>query len=69
MVDLAPCRNCPRRHIGCHGTCVDYLAYKDVLTKEHQKRREYIYGLVTKTDACIKIKKNFYRRKHRDATK
>jgi hypothetical protein len=22
---LAPCRDCPRRHIACHDSCKDYL--------------------------------------------
>lgn len=32
------CKDCPKRHIGCHGTCEWYLAYNRVREKERKRR-------------------------------
>lgn len=36
------CRYCvaPKRHIGCHETCPEYLEQKDALVKYKKKERE-----------------------------
>lgn len=28
----APCKDCPDRQVGCHGSCDKYLAYKKEMT-------------------------------------
>lgn len=30
---LSPCKDCERRKIGCHGSCPDYISYKEELDK------------------------------------
>ena len=34
-----PCRNCPRRTVGCHGSCDDYQAYKADREAQYEQRR------------------------------
>ncbi len=38
-----PCKNCPKRHLGCHSTCSDYKARKyehDRLKALERQRKE-----------------------------
>lgn len=39
-MNIAPCKDCKDRHIGCHGKCEKYLEYKKELQKA--KHREKI---------------------------
>ena len=39
-MNIAPCKDCKDRHVGCHGKCEKYLEYKKELQKA--KRREKI---------------------------
>ena len=34
-IGIAPCKGCGKRHIGCHGECEGYQAWK----KEHDRAR------------------------------
>ena len=34
---LAPCLNCEKRHMNCHSSCIDYLAFKKEKEIEHEK--------------------------------
>lgn len=36
----ATCKDCPKRHIGCHATCEDYIAFRKALDEENRKRHE-----------------------------
>lgn len=36
----APCKECDRRQIGCHGLCRDYMAWKDELEKRKENQPE-----------------------------
>lgn len=40
----APCKDCPDRHLGCHGTCEKYQEYK----KRHD---EEVAALQSEKDA------------------
>lgn len=37
MID-APCYNCDKRCLGCHGKCADYEVYRKAKWKENHKR-------------------------------
>ena len=39
-MNIAPCKDCKDRHVGCHGKCEKYLEYKKELQKA--KHREKI---------------------------
>ena len=39
-MNIAPCKDCKDRHIGCHSKCEKYLEYKKELQKA--KHREKI---------------------------
>ena len=39
-MNIAPCKDCKDRHVGCHGKCKKYLEYKKELQKA--KHREKI---------------------------
>lgn len=48
-VNTVTCKDCPRRHIGCHSHCVDYLAYKlEIATVKALKKKEKILELEAK---------------------
>lgn len=36
----ATCKDCKRRHIGCHETCKDYIAFRKALDKFNKERYE-----------------------------
>jgi len=58
--DTAPCLNCERRCVGCHGSCEDY-ARADRLRQERKatirkaKDAEAIYAAYAKNSASHKI--------------
>ena len=37
---IPPCYHCPERHIGCHATCKQYLAWCKINEKALSKRKE-----------------------------
>lgn len=38
-----PCRNCMKRHIGCHAGCKDYADYKTELEKQREYTKKFQY--------------------------
>lgn len=36
----APCKDCPKRYVGCHSECAAYLAYQAECAKSYQLRRD-----------------------------
>ena len=36
-MDKVPCNGCQDRHMGCHGKCEKYQAYRNDLTKENER--------------------------------
>lgn len=36
--DKAPCKDCDRREIGCHSTCIDYISYRKIHEKNLRKK-------------------------------
>lgn len=39
QIKKAPCKNCKKRHIGCHSKCKEYNQYVEVNKKEKEKIR------------------------------
>ena len=38
-MNIAPCKDCKERHVGCHSKCEKYLEYKKELQKaKHQEK-------------------------------
>lgn len=37
---IAPCKDCERRHPGCHGECPEYGEWKRLHDEEQARRRE-----------------------------
>lgn len=35
-----PCKDCPDRHLGCHGTCEKYLSVKEDCLAAHENHRK-----------------------------
>ena len=35
----APCKNCEKRRLGCHGRCKAYKAFRDELDAINERRR------------------------------
>jgi hypothetical protein len=35
----APCKDCPKRVLGCHCTCAEYKAYSDTRQQTNKQRR------------------------------
>jgi len=42
MIEMCPCRDCPDRHIGCHGKCDKYQEWARLNTLEREKRQEAV---------------------------
>lgn len=38
LLPKAACKDCDKRHIGCHAECEDYKAFKAEMDKIHAKR-------------------------------
>ena len=58
---IPPCNNCSDRHIGCHGGCERYLAYKterDRLLDEQHKNSQVNLDIAQTRD-------NFYKQRGR----
>lgn len=36
----APCKDCPKRVLGCHCTCAEYKAYSDTRQQINKQRRD-----------------------------
>lgn len=34
----APCKDCPRREVGCHAKCKEYLEYRDYNERMSEQR-------------------------------
>lgn len=62
------CRNCvpPKRHIGCHGTCEQYLKEKAEYEKQKEYARAHKTVMLTNYDFDKIAYANFKRRKRRN---
>lgn len=53
----SPCFGCDERHLGCHGDCEEYKAYRDSKVQEAQERAKFIplyeYGRIRRDRAII----------------
>jgi len=38
---INPCRNCNKRHIGCHSKCKEYIDWKAEWDKRKELERKY----------------------------
>lgn len=48
------CKDCTNRHIGCHGSCVQYAAYKERVAKANQRRNEIVAADVSEIEAKVR---------------
>lgn len=55
------CRFCgpPRRHVGCHATCEDYIKAKQEYEEQREVQRKEI-GRIMEQDSVCKRRKNRY---------
>ena len=42
MEPKAPCRECEKRSIGCHGTCSEYLEFKKNIDEARERKRSHM---------------------------
>ena len=42
----APCKDCPDRVVGCHGTCTKYQEFRKQLDAENVAQRKALYERV-----------------------
>lgn len=42
-MQIKVCHNCPRREIGCHSTCEDYIRERENLDKENLKIKKAMW--------------------------
>ena len=57
MKPIRCCKDCTRRHVGCHGTCEDYIQEKsdyDKCKDEEYRKRKAITDQVNYTRKAIK---------------
>ena len=40
--EKSPCKDCPDRVLGCHGTCERYAAFKQRLEEMYKRRQDMI---------------------------
>lgn len=52
----APCKDCKRREIGCHGKCEEYAAFRARNERESARRREDTEGIDTVCRRVARIK-------------
>lgn len=58
----APCKDCPKRYLGCHDSCPDYQAYHRA-NIERCKAECATKRLMSDNEICRKKEKNYFRRK------
>lgn len=39
-MSITCCKDCTERHIGCHGSCPEYIAQAKAASEEREKRRK-----------------------------
>lgn len=39
-MSITCCKDCQDRHIGCHGSCPEYIAQAQAASEEREKRRK-----------------------------
>ena len=54
------CKDCQKRHIGCHGSCPEYIAQAQAAREERKRRREEKKG-ENEADAVLHMaRRNFW---------
>lgn len=43
--DIAPCKDCKDRYLGCHDRCPKYLSFKEKVNEVKKKRSKYYASL------------------------
>ena len=57
----APCKDCPDRYLGCHGTCEKYREYKERHAEEaaaNQQQKDAYKDLCSYKEAKVRRLKN-----------
>jgi len=45
------CKDCSKRHVGCHSTCTDYLNAKREHDTDRDNRRKFLYDAATNSSS------------------
>ena len=60
MTGISPCKDCvaPKRHVGCHATCKEYIDWKDEWDQEQDiiRRKKHEENLI-RSDIFKKCRK------------
>ncbi len=40
MSEIAPCKGCTDRHVGCHGECIKYKVFQSWIKRKHAYEQE-----------------------------
>lgn len=52
----SPCWQCPTRHVGCHGECLQYQAYRDEREEIYVERERSLRLLEMTLDSTFKTR-------------
>lgn len=58
------CKGCQERHVGCHGTCPDYIAFKAEREKELEEIRKKKADIAVLSAYVREAKKRVQKRSH-----
>jgi len=50
------CKDCSKRHVGCHSTCTDYLNAKREHDTDRDNRRKFLIDAYT-SSSCYRTKR------------
>jgi len=48
-MDNAPCKDCEKRHVGCHSDCNNYKKFREYMDDKNDKIRKEKTYMVTQT--------------------
>lgn len=63
------CKDCQKRHIGCHGSCTEYIAQAQAAREERERRRKEKKG-ENEADAVLHMaRKNMWMQRFKKGRK
>ena len=61
MLQEVPCKSCKKRHLKCHSTCEDFIAFDKARKAENEKinaeRRKYHAPIKAEQERMARLKK------------
>lgn len=64
MTGYTKCKGCQERHIGCHGTCPDYIAFSTKRGQELEQIRKQKESMIDISLYVYEAKKRVKKRGH-----